>query len=98
MARWSPLWACGGSPGRTRRWPPTTGCRCWCWSAPCGRSPSPRTARSCVRPVLPLTATFDHRYTDGFHAARFAAALGEYCADPARFEPQQSRQEARAAE
>ncbi|GIH96338.1 2-oxo acid dehydrogenase subunit E2 [Planobispora siamensis] len=40
-----------------------------------------------ARPVLPLTATFDHRYTDGFHAARFAAAIGEYCADPRRFEP-----------
>ncbi|MCK2218967.1 2-oxo acid dehydrogenase subunit E2 [Actinomadura sp. ATCC 31491] len=40
-----------------------------------------------ARPVLTLTATFDHRYTDGFHAARFAAAVQEYCADPARFEP-----------
>ena len=29
----------------------------------------------------------DHRYVDGFHAARFAAAVQEYCADPSRFEP-----------
>src|ERR1022692_3406703 len=28
-----------------------------------------------VRPVLTLTATFDHRYADGFHAARFAGAV-----------------------
>ncbi|MFI6603686.1 2-oxo acid dehydrogenase subunit E2 [Nonomuraea sp. NPDC050536] len=40
-----------------------------------------------VRPMLTLTATFDHRYTDGFHAARFAAAIREYYADPAAFEP-----------
>ncbi|HWJ81815.1 MAG TPA: 2-oxo acid dehydrogenase subunit E2 [Nocardioides sp.] len=40
-----------------------------------------------VRPVLGLTATFDHRYVDGWHAARFARAAGDYLADPARFEP-----------
>jgi pyruvate dehydrogenase E2 component (dihydrolipoamide acetyltransferase) len=40
-----------------------------------------------VRPVLTLTATFDHRYADGFHAARFAAAVREYCENPAAFEP-----------
>lgn len=40
-----------------------------------------------VRPVLTLTATFDHRYTDGFHAARLAHAIKDYCADPAAFEP-----------
>jgi hypothetical protein len=40
-----------------------------------------------VRPVLTLTATFDHRYVDGFHAARFADAVRSYCQDPARFEP-----------
>jgi hypothetical protein len=40
-----------------------------------------------VRPVMTLTATFDHRYTDGYHAARFAEAVREYCADPARHEP-----------
>lgn len=40
-----------------------------------------------VRPMLTLTATFDHRYADGFHAARFAGAVREYCENPAAFEP-----------
>jgi hypothetical protein len=37
--------------------------------------------------MLTITATFDHRYADGYHAARFAEAVRGYCADPARFEP-----------
>jgi hypothetical protein len=40
-----------------------------------------------VRPTLTLTATFDHRYVDGFQAAQFATAIHEYCAHPASFEP-----------
>jgi 2-oxoacid dehydrogenases acyltransferase (catalytic domain) len=40
-----------------------------------------------VRPMLTLTATFDHRYVDGFHAAQFARAVQDYCANPAAFEP-----------
>jgi 2-oxoacid dehydrogenases acyltransferase (catalytic domain) len=40
-----------------------------------------------ARPMLTITATFDHRYADGYHAAQFAAAVRAYCADPARFEP-----------
>ncbi len=40
-----------------------------------------------VRPVLTLTATFDHRYVDGFHAAKFAKAVQDYLAAPAQFEP-----------
>jgi pyruvate dehydrogenase E2 component (dihydrolipoamide acetyltransferase) len=40
-----------------------------------------------VRPTLTLTATFDHRYADGFHAAAFARAVREYCEHPAAFEP-----------
>ena len=39
-----------------------------------------------IRPILTLTATFDHRYADGFQAAKFAQAVQEYCADPAAFE------------
>jgi pyruvate dehydrogenase E2 component (dihydrolipoamide acetyltransferase) len=35
-----------------------------------------------VRPVFTLTATFDHRYVDGYHAAQFARAVQEYCAHP----------------
>ena len=40
-----------------------------------------------VRPMMTLTATFDHRYVDGYQASQFAAALREYCAHPAKFEP-----------
>lgn len=40
-----------------------------------------------IRPQLTVTATFDHRYADGFHAARFADAVRAYCENPARFEP-----------
>jgi pyruvate/2-oxoglutarate dehydrogenase complex dihydrolipoamide acyltransferase (E2) component len=40
-----------------------------------------------ARPVLTVTATLDHRYLDGFHAARLAAAVRAYCADPAAHEP-----------
>lgn len=40
-----------------------------------------------ARPRLTLTATFDHRYVDGFHAARFAEAVREYCEHPADHEP-----------
>ena len=35
-----------------------------------------------VRPMFTLTATFDHRYVDGYHAAQFARAVQAYCADP----------------
>ena len=38
--------------------------------------------RVLVRPMFTLTATFDHRYVDGFHAAQFAKAVQEYCAHP----------------
>lgn len=41
-----------------------------------------------VRPMLTITATFDHRYVDGFQAARFSQAVQEYCAHPAAFEPE----------
>ena len=40
-----------------------------------------------VRSMLTLTATFDHRYVDGFHAAQFAEAVRSYCYAPSRFEP-----------
>jgi len=35
-----------------------------------------------VRPMFTLTATFDHRYVDGYHAAQFAQAVQDYCHDP----------------
>lgn len=40
-----------------------------------------------VRPMITLTATFDHRYLDGFQAAQFGAAISAYCSNPAAFEP-----------
>jgi pyruvate dehydrogenase E2 component (dihydrolipoamide acetyltransferase) len=40
-----------------------------------------------ARPVLPITATIDHRYVDGWHIANLMRAFREYLADPARFEP-----------
>jgi pyruvate dehydrogenase E2 component (dihydrolipoamide acetyltransferase) len=43
--------------------------------------------RVVIRPMLTLTATFDHRYVDGSHAARFAQAVRDYCAHPVNFEP-----------
>jgi len=49
--------------------------------------PVARSGSVVLRPTLTLTATFDHRYVDGFQAARFAAAIREYCAQPESFEP-----------
>jgi hypothetical protein len=49
--------------------------------------PVVRAGTVVARPMLTLTATFDHRYVDGLHAAQFAAAVREYCAHPAAFEP-----------
>ncbi len=40
-----------------------------------------------ARPMVTVTATLDHRYLDGFHAARLARSLETYLADPAAFEP-----------
>jgi pyruvate dehydrogenase E2 component (dihydrolipoamide acetyltransferase) len=40
-----------------------------------------------ARPTLPLAATIDHRYVDGWHVSRMVAALREYLAAPARYEP-----------
>jgi pyruvate/2-oxoglutarate dehydrogenase complex dihydrolipoamide acyltransferase (E2) component len=40
-----------------------------------------------ARPMLTVTATFDHRYADGAQASRMADAVLAYCADPEKFEP-----------
>ncbi|WP_343910118.1 2-oxo acid dehydrogenase subunit E2 [Nocardioides aquiterrae] len=52
-------------------------------------SPRPMAVegRVVVRPMVTLTATFDHRYVDGRQAVSFARAIREYCAEPERFEP-----------
>ena len=41
-----------------------------------------------VRPILPLTASIDHRYVDGAQLARLVSSIREYLADPLRFEPE----------
>ena len=40
-----------------------------------------------ARPILTLAATLDHRYVDGFHAAKLSRSTREYLEDPKRFEP-----------
>ena len=54
--------------------------------------PVVRAGQVVARPMLGLTATFDHRYTDGFRAAAFAEAARAYLADPGAFEPQVPQQ------
>ena len=39
-----------------------------------------------VRPILTLTATMDHRFLDGSHAARLARSVRAYLDDPSAFE------------
>lgn len=46
-----------------------------------------RSGHVVARPILTVTATFDHRYVDGLQAAAFAHAAQEYLANPAAFEP-----------
>ena len=41
-----------------------------------------------IRPMLPVTATIDHRYVDGAQIATAMHAFRAYIDDPARFEPE----------
>jgi pyruvate/2-oxoglutarate dehydrogenase complex dihydrolipoamide acyltransferase (E2) component len=50
-----------------------------------------------VRPILTITATMDHRYLDGSHAARLARTIRAYLEDPSAFEPAGSREVAAEA-
>ena len=45
-----------------------------------------------ARPVLTVSATMDHRYLDGAHAARLARSVRGYLEDPRAFEPPLPRQ------
>lgn len=38
-------------------------------------------------PMLPITATVDHRYVDGWHLSKAMAAFRDYLAAPEQFEP-----------
>jgi pyruvate dehydrogenase E2 component (dihydrolipoamide acetyltransferase) len=40
-----------------------------------------------IRPVLPLTATIDHRYADGWHISQLIKPFRAYLEDPSAFEP-----------
>lgn len=40
-----------------------------------------------IRPILPVTATIDHRYADGAELATALQAFRDYLENPARFEP-----------
>lgn len=43
--------------------------------------------RVVARPVLPITATIDHRYVDGWHVSEAMRAFRAYLEAPASFEP-----------
>jgi pyruvate/2-oxoglutarate dehydrogenase complex dihydrolipoamide acyltransferase (E2) component len=49
-----------------------------------------------ARPVLTMTATMDHRYLDGAHAAKLARTVRAYLDDPTRFEAAGARPETTA--
>jgi pyruvate dehydrogenase E2 component (dihydrolipoamide acetyltransferase) len=40
-----------------------------------------------IRPILTISATMDHRYLDGAHAAKLARSVRAYLAEPSAFEP-----------
>ncbi len=43
--------------------------------------------RVVARPTLPVTATLDHRYVDGWHVSRAMKTFRSYLEDPFAFEP-----------
>lgn len=49
-----------------------------------------------VRPVIPICATLDHRYMDGWHISRLLMHFKEYLANPPAFEPDLEIQRASA--
>lgn len=52
-----------------------------------------------VRPILPITATIDHRFVDGFHIGRAMKIFRAYLESPSTFEPEVAQRiAARAAE
>lgn len=44
-----------------------------------------------IRPMLPITATIDHRYVDGWHLAKAMKTFKAYLESPATFEPDVAR-------
>jgi pyruvate dehydrogenase E2 component (dihydrolipoamide acetyltransferase) len=39
-----------------------------------------------IRPILPITATIDHRFVDGFHLGRAMKTFRAYLESPATYE------------
>jgi pyruvate/2-oxoglutarate dehydrogenase complex dihydrolipoamide acyltransferase (E2) component len=52
-----------------------------------GDRPVAVSGRVVVRPIIPVTATIDHRYVDGAHLGRALQAFRAYLASPSAFEP-----------
>jgi pyruvate dehydrogenase E2 component (dihydrolipoamide acetyltransferase) len=44
-----------------------------------------------IRPMLPITASIDHRFADGAQIAELVTGLREYLGNPRRFEPARAR-------
>ena len=49
--------------------------------------PVVREGEIVARPILTMSATMDHRYLDGSHAARLAKSVRRYLEDPGAYEP-----------
>ena len=49
------------------------------------KAPAVEDDQLVVRPMLTVTATFDHRYVDGFHAAQFANACSPLLREAGQF-------------
>jgi pyruvate dehydrogenase E2 component (dihydrolipoamide acetyltransferase) len=52
----------------------------------------------CIRPILPLTATLDHRVIDGFHAGRLATTMRDLLAHPEKLLAKPAQEAASAEE
>ena len=44
-----------------------------------------------IRPILPITATIDHRYVDGWHIGRAMRSFRSYLESPSTFETDVAR-------
>ncbi len=67
---------------------------CWLYRVPLlvvtgaiEQKPVASSGRVEIRPILPVSATVDHRYVDGAQIAEAFTAFRDYLADPAAFEP-----------
>ena len=49
--------------------------------------PAVRNGQVVARPMFTIAGTLDHRYLDGFHAARLMRSIQEYLAAPKEHEP-----------